>query len=378
LVPQAHQRPPHRRTISRRRPLAWLALAIAVVALVAAGSRFVTGGDGRWSELSEQISNMPDLVDADGQPGSLEGAFVADSGRPNYRYSVIAGGAYSADELREAIHSDPVVAAHYAGLDASRVRVETVPHDRSVYVSYRKGNEVFWTKKQVLLRKGETILTDGHTQIRARCGNCIATEPQLPTSDEEPPAGELDRPEDSGPAPTNRPDSPFVSLVPSPVGPGGVPPASSESNGFLPPLSPPPPSVASGVPGVGGGPLVPLGIAPPPGGLRQPPAELPTPPVFPSTTSDGDTFVPPGNEPPLGPPGSDPFVPPGNGPPNTPGDPTFPPNGYDPDPHDPDSHGPDPKTDPPRDTASVPEPGTLLLLGAGVAAWLRRSRSRTR
>jgi hypothetical protein len=75
----------------------------------------------------------------------------------------------------------------------------------------------------------------------------------------------------------------------------------------------------------------------------------------------------------LAPPGGDPFGPPGIGPPNTPGGPTFPPNGYDPDPP-----GPDPKTDPPRDTASVPEPGTLLLLGAGVAAWLRRSRSRTR
>jgi len=36
------------------------------------------------------------------------------------------------------------------------------------------------------IHAGEPILTDGVTQIRARCGNCISYEPQLPTSDAEP------------------------------------------------------------------------------------------------------------------------------------------------------------------------------------------------
>ena len=96
-------------------------------------------------------------------------------------------------ELRRAITADPVVAAHYAKLDRSRIRTEIVPRDRFVHVSYRKGNQVFWTKKKVLLRRGETILTDGTTQIRARCGNCISEEPLAPTAADEPDVVEFDR-----------------------------------------------------------------------------------------------------------------------------------------------------------------------------------------
>src|SRR5688572_31314918 len=117
---------------------------------------------------------------------------AAASGRPVYQYSVISGGVYNANELGTAIKRDPVVAAHYKNISLENVRAEQVKEPRWAYVSYRKGDQVFWTKNKVRLNPGETILTDGETQVRARCGNCISSERLGPVSDEEPEAIELD------------------------------------------------------------------------------------------------------------------------------------------------------------------------------------------
>jgi hypothetical protein len=73
-----------------------------------------------------------------------------------------------------------------------RVREERLTQARQAYVSYRINDRVYWTKHKVTLPAGEAILTDGKTTIRARCGNCIADEPQLPTAEEEPKVAEFD------------------------------------------------------------------------------------------------------------------------------------------------------------------------------------------
>ena len=75
---------------------------------------------------------------------------------------------------------DEIVASHYSGVNAGALRVETIFDDRDVFMSYRIGDEIFWTKQKVRLQKGETILTDGVHHIRARCGNCIAFAPMAP------------------------------------------------------------------------------------------------------------------------------------------------------------------------------------------------------
>jgi len=109
-----------------------------------------------------------------------------------FRHSVIAGGAYTPDEVEAAMERDGVVAAHYSGVHPGELRVETLPSDRDVYMSYRIGQEIFWTKHKMRLREGETILTDGVHHIRARCGNCIAFAPMEPTADDEPGEMEFD------------------------------------------------------------------------------------------------------------------------------------------------------------------------------------------
>jgi PEP-CTERM motif len=205
--------------------------------------------------------------------------------RTVYPYSVIAGGAQSAQELREAMAADPVVAQHYADFDITKARRVTLDAPKLVYVSYRIGNKVFWTKHKLALRKGEAMLSDGSNMARTRCGNRISVLPVRPNAPAEPTSSELDGPE--FPAIASSPylaaySAPMPALFPGPVqSPGG--PGTS----FVPvapffPLpggggiignrnsSAPPPGGSGGTPGTGGGGTPGSGggggTTPPPGG----------------------------------------------------------------------------------------------------------------
>jgi hypothetical protein len=116
--------------------------------------------------------------------------------RSIYPFSVIRGGAYSAAELDAAIRFDPAVAAHYTGFDRGRLRMEAAEAGRRVYVSYRVGDRMFWTRNRVALAPGELLLTDGRNQARARCGNRISDTPQQTTSEKAISEERLDHPEE--------------------------------------------------------------------------------------------------------------------------------------------------------------------------------------
>ncbi|HZQ93601.1 MAG TPA: PEP-CTERM sorting domain-containing protein [Candidatus Sulfotelmatobacter sp.] len=114
--------------------------------------------------------------------------------RPLYPYSVVSGGVHSVPELKYAVERDPVVASHYAGFDYAHARVVQLLMERSVYVSYRIGNRVYWTRHRVKLKKGESLLTDGKMTARTRCANRVEEKPQQESSHMEPPAMLFDQP----------------------------------------------------------------------------------------------------------------------------------------------------------------------------------------
>src|SRR5262245_4871361 len=192
LVPDQPNNPSSRRGsghFARRRHSTLIALAaIAVVVAVVWGAAAL-----RRSPVDTALAISTAQDDAALNTDLDQDALTqAGAQRPVYKYSVIPGGAYDDEELQRAL-ADPVVAAHYANLDRAHVRTEIVPADRYVHVSYRKGDRILWTSKKVLLRAGERILTDGKTQIRSRCGNCISEAPLGPTETDEPDLVEFDR-----------------------------------------------------------------------------------------------------------------------------------------------------------------------------------------
>jgi len=65
---------------------------------------------------------------------------------------------------------------------------------RTVYVSYRIGNRIYWTRRRVTLHKGEKLITDGRMTARSRCANRVEEAPQQEASPVEPPVQKFDEP----------------------------------------------------------------------------------------------------------------------------------------------------------------------------------------
>lgn len=99
--------------------------------------------------------------------------------RPVYPYSVIPGGVYAAGELKAAVQKDNAVRDHYAGFNTGQVQFVTLGCDCYRYVSFRQGNQIYWTRKKLRIPKGEVLFTDGVNYARTRCGNRLADQPDL-------------------------------------------------------------------------------------------------------------------------------------------------------------------------------------------------------
>lgn len=116
------------------------------------------------------------------------------SARPVYPYSVVPGGVADARELKWVAEHDPVVAEHYRGFDYAHARVVRLALAQTVYLSYRIGNHVYWTRHRITLHKGEKVITDGKITARARCANRVEEVPKQLDSVYEPPAAKFDQP----------------------------------------------------------------------------------------------------------------------------------------------------------------------------------------
>jgi len=171
--------------------------------------------------------------------------------RPVYPYSIVPGGVRDASELKWAADHDPVVRAHFAGFDYDHARAVRLVLARTVYVSYRIGNKVYWTRHRVTLKKGETVITDGTITARSRCGNRVEEVPQQATSSSEPPATKFEEPvQPSTGTAVAAPPVPFQSALmnrPAMPGLGPAPPLGLYdpfNGGTWVPIAPPPlPSV---------------------------------------------------------------------------------------------------------------------------------------
>jgi hypothetical protein len=94
--------------------------------------------------------------------------------RAIYPFSVVPGGVLNGQELAESVAKDPVAREHYQDLHPEQLWLTEVKEPMLAFVSYRKGDHVFWTDHKVRIATGESVLTDGVNLVRGRCGNRIA------------------------------------------------------------------------------------------------------------------------------------------------------------------------------------------------------------
>ena len=233
----------HRRNRLIRRGLLTAAVAIFAAGLSSLALRYFSPSLFRaarsaapiYYQQAEHIRNGVSL-DQPVSPPSVD--------RPVYPYSVVPGGIRDARELKWFAEHDPVVAAHYAGFDYDHARMVRLELARTVYVSYRIGNRIYWTRHRIKLHKGETVITDGKMTSRTRCANRVAELPQQATAPSEPPAEKFEQPV-TGTA-IQSPPVPFESaLLNRPLMPEVEPAAPLTSfygpaGGGYPPIAPPP------------------------------------------------------------------------------------------------------------------------------------------
>lgn|ERR1700722_3970739 len=243
-----------------RRRLGALAVLLLESVLVSAvlpcnyGYARRTFTDANVSAVSKRVPTDPDWIAPTPE--------LAKTDRILYPYSVIPGGVRNSAELRKAVAHDEVVAQHYSEFDLRAVRVARLEEARAVFVSYRVGTRIFWTKNRLNLPAGETVVTDGEHMARTRCGNRISEAPVGPVLNNEPSPEALEIPADGGllaavessselpigPPPMTTivvPQQPagsiFIPIVPPVFPVGGMPSSPGIPTGAPPPPPPPPP-----------------------------------------------------------------------------------------------------------------------------------------
>ena len=213
---------------------------------------------------SSALSAVPNAVQVVPRT-SAESLYIASRpGRPAYPYSIIPGGVGSAEELRQIAEHDPVVAQHFQGFDYQQAHLVTVSEKQSMYVAYRKGDKVYWTRKRVALHPGETLISDGKIVARTRCGNRVAVAPLGPPATTEPLESDLNQPLFSSEMVTNPVDpqpETYASLPRALPDAGSALQPTKHAKGFIPLFFLP----LGGLPG--GSSHTPLAVTPEPGTL---------------------------------------------------------------------------------------------------------------
>ena len=258
------------------------ALLIVSVAAICAALIPIDSNDPQESEAPSAVENS---VSADFS--SAAGNLISDlalplNSRPVYPYSIIPGGVSSPKELKSAIATDPLVASHYSGFDVAKARVIRLNKDMAAYVSYRRGNKVFWTSHKLVIRAGENIITDGLHSARTRCGNRISETAAKPVDGKEPLIAQLETPEPEVQSlPIGSPLAPWIGS--NPGASLSVPPGPNHG-GVLPPIVP---TIFGG-----GSPFHPSHNPPPTNPVPPGPPLIPPPPNTPPPPGPPPTPVP--------------------------------------------------------------------------------------
>jgi hypothetical protein len=198
-------------------------------------------------------------------PSSPATPLVHASFRP-LNFALLRGGFSSVNEFFERVHDDPVLHDFYGDCADRNATMFPLPEDITAFSTFRKGDNIKWAQKPLLIKKGEYVITFCGKTVLARCGTLISVSPMQPSEDV--PPALLEAPSEPAEAPlTLVADAAPTSA--DPVGAAAVPAAAANSRRFffVPPFyipqggshSTPPPTIIGPVPPPSGPPPPPPG-----------------------------------------------------------------------------------------------------------------------
>jgi PEP-CTERM motif-containing protein len=198
--------------------------------------------------------------------------------RPIFPYSVVPGGVRDAQELQKAAAADPVVAKHYSDFKIAKSRTIQLNSPVEMYVSYRRNNQVYWTKNKMMIPAGETLISDGENLARVRCGNRLSPVAAKPVAATDPAKEELDTPEFIPPMLANLLPGESVEMFPGgPIGGSSGPSTAAASKSGSPYTPILPPLLGPGISRTPHSTPVPPPLPPPLPPQLQPPVKTPEP-----------------------------------------------------------------------------------------------------
>jgi len=172
-----------------------------------------------YSPAKKSGFTLPEIQDLKLESGAWAPSISSHLGRPIYLYSVIPAGIESVEELQKIVQRDPVAAQQFEGFDFQHAHLVQVSERQLMYVAYRMGNKVYWTRKKILLHPGETLISDGKIVARTRCGNRVALAPLGPHALVEPLESDFDQPLFANDMVTKEVDpqaDPYMTSLPTP------------------------------------------------------------------------------------------------------------------------------------------------------------------
>ena len=127
--------------------------------------------------------------------------------------ALIPGGITSVEEFLQRVAEDPTLNFFFGSCDVEAT-IQPLPDDILVFMAFRRGQEIKWTRRPLLVHKGEYVLTFCGKTVLARCGNLISWTPMQPSEDV--PPSLLEAPVEERPNPQAS-DHPAPSYVASQV-----------------------------------------------------------------------------------------------------------------------------------------------------------------
>jgi hypothetical protein len=222
------------------------------------GPRHASASAKTASPAQQQSNQHADPL-AKADPSTVETPIIHASFRP-LNFALLRGGFSSVDEFFQRVHDDPVLHSFYGDCADRNASMHALPEDITAFSTFRKGNQIQWAQKPLLIKKGEYVMTFCGKTVLARCGNLISVSPMQPSEDVPPalletssetPAAPLTLVADAGSTPVNPADAaaPTAAVVPAAhshrfffIPPFYVPQGSSHSSPPPSLLSPTPPS----------------------------------------------------------------------------------------------------------------------------------------
>ena len=98
-------------------------------------------------------------------------------------FALLRGGFTTADEFFARVQADPILSSFYGACSENNVAMKPLAEDILVFSTFRRGNEIKWARKPLLVHKGEYVLTFCGKTVLARCANLISWTPMQPSED---------------------------------------------------------------------------------------------------------------------------------------------------------------------------------------------------